>query len=415
MNITDFTQNETIIPIIERARKLAIDGKQFSDIKDKAGNQYVDLVQEGGGVLGIALVGYTYVLENAGIRFFSLAGTSAGAINTMMIAALGKIDEAKSEQILEIISNKPFFDFVDGGKASRKVIAKALSKDGGIGWTLVRYGIKIFKLLRDKLGINPGGDFKNWMTSEMARVGINTLAELENLRSQLPDGLHFVEDGTEIEVKALPKLAIITSDITTHTKVVFPAMAELYWSNVANVIPADLVRASMSIPFFFEPFQVHGLPNAGKTDNENWIKHARYMGQVPDSVKFVDGGLLSNFPINVFHRQDGKVPKMPTFGARLSTYRQAYSKTDKLAGFGGAMVSTMRQINDLDFLLKNPDYRQLICRIRADQDFNWLNFFMEDKEKVDLFNLGAQKAIEFLEGYSWEKYKVVRENLITVI
>lgn len=415
MNLTDFTQNETIIPIIERARKLAIDGKQFSDIKDKAGNQYVDLVQEGGGVLGIALVGYTYVLENAGIRFFSLAGTSAGAINTMMIAALGKIDEAKSEQILEIISNKPFFDFVDGGKASRKVIAKALSKDGGIGWTLVRYGIKIFKLLRDKLGINPGGDFKSWMTSEMARVGINTLAELENLRSQLPDGLHFVEDGTEIEVKALPKLAIITSDITTHTKVVFPAMAELYWSNVANVLPADLVRASMSIPFFFEPFQVHGLPNAGKTDNENWIKHARYMGQVPDSVKFVDGGLLSNFPINVFHRQDGKVPKMPTFGARLSTYRQAYSKTDKLAGFGGAMVSTMRQINDLDFLLKNPDYRQLICRIRADQDFNWLNFFMEDKEKVDLFNLGAQKAIEFLEGYSWEKYKVVRENLITVI
>ena len=94
MNLNDFTQNETIIPIIERARKLAIDGKQFSDIKDKAGNQYIDLVQEGGGVLGIALVGYTYVLENAGIRFFSLAGTSAGAINTMMIAALGKIDEA---------------------------------------------------------------------------------------------------------------------------------------------------------------------------------------------------------------------------------------------------------------------------------------------------------------------------------
>jgi len=28
-------------------------------------NQYVDLVQEGGGVLGIALVGYTSILENA--------------------------------------------------------------------------------------------------------------------------------------------------------------------------------------------------------------------------------------------------------------------------------------------------------------------------------------------------------------
>ena len=30
---------------------------------DKSGNYYVDLVQEGGGVLGIALVGYTYILE----------------------------------------------------------------------------------------------------------------------------------------------------------------------------------------------------------------------------------------------------------------------------------------------------------------------------------------------------------------
>ena len=65
-----FTQNETIIPIVSRAKKLKDDGVKFSDIVDAHGHQYVDLVQEGGGVLGIALVGYTYVLENAGIRFF---------------------------------------------------------------------------------------------------------------------------------------------------------------------------------------------------------------------------------------------------------------------------------------------------------------------------------------------------------
>ena len=37
--------------------------QNYSDIVDEFGNQYVDLVQEGGGVLGIALLGYTYVLE----------------------------------------------------------------------------------------------------------------------------------------------------------------------------------------------------------------------------------------------------------------------------------------------------------------------------------------------------------------
>jgi hypothetical protein len=59
---------------------------------DEKGNahtyEYVNYVQEGGGVLGVALLGYTYVLEKLGIRFYKLAGTSAGAINTMLTAAL---------------------------------------------------------------------------------------------------------------------------------------------------------------------------------------------------------------------------------------------------------------------------------------------------------------------------------------
>ena len=43
-----------------------------SDVLDKDGHQYVNLVQKGGGVLGVALVGYTYVLEKVGIRFLRL-------------------------------------------------------------------------------------------------------------------------------------------------------------------------------------------------------------------------------------------------------------------------------------------------------------------------------------------------------
>ena len=39
----------------------------------------MNLVQKGGGVLGVALVGYVYILEQAGIRFLKMAGTSAGA------------------------------------------------------------------------------------------------------------------------------------------------------------------------------------------------------------------------------------------------------------------------------------------------------------------------------------------------
>src|SRR6185437_10323046 len=68
-----------------------------SDGYDDEGNQYVNLVQKGGGVLGIALVGYTYILEKMGIRFVRLAGTSAGAINTALMTVIGDKQEMKSK------------------------------------------------------------------------------------------------------------------------------------------------------------------------------------------------------------------------------------------------------------------------------------------------------------------------------
>ncbi|PHQ56363.1 MAG: alpha/beta hydrolase [Lutibacter sp.] len=395
-----FTKNETILSIIDKIPK----GKRYSDIEDANGNQYVDLVQQGGGLLGIALVGYSFILEKAGIRFFSLAGTSAGAINTIMMAGLGKIQDAKSEKILDILSKKDLFDFVDGDKVIKKIINKIIKKEKGIFWAVGWNAIKIYKTLKKKLGLNPGNDFETWITEELEKVEIKSLSDLIELRKKLPVGLKNVDTGIEVP-NAEAKLAIITSEITTHTKVEFPRMAKLYWENLNGVSPAELVRASMSIPFFFEPFEVNNLPNAGNSEDGNWKNLAGYKGEVPYKVKFVDGGMLSNFPINVFHREDGGKPTRPTFGVQLSTPRKKYSNTDNLLGMSGAMISTMRQIYDYDFLLKHPDYKHLICQIDADEQFNWLDFNMSKEDQVKLFNLGAQKALGFLIKFDWEAYK----------
>jgi NTE family protein len=51
-----------------------ISAKEFSDLLDAEGNQYIEFVQEGG-VWGSALVGYLYGLEIFGIRFLKVAGT----------------------------------------------------------------------------------------------------------------------------------------------------------------------------------------------------------------------------------------------------------------------------------------------------------------------------------------------------
>lgn len=401
-----FLAGEDLEMLVRRAEEIKSSGKKFSSVVDDNGNQYVDLVQEGGGVLGIALVGYTYVLEKAGIRFYSLAGTSAGSINTLLMAGIGKPGEATSEKILEIIGDKNFFDFVDGPVGIKNLIQKKIEKRGSIFWNLIRNGWGIYNLLKVQLGINPGSHFESWLTDALESAGIRTVEDLKERRNHIPDLRH--RENPEYIFES-PDMAIITSDVTTHTKVDFPRMAELYWENVDDLPPARFVRASMSIPFFFYPFKVTGIPNSGKKKDKKWDEYASYAGEIPETVKFVDGGMLSNFPINTFHIEKG-IPSRPTFGVRLSTYREDYSRAEKLLGFVGAMVSTMRQIHDYDFLLKNPDYKELICRIDADAQFNWLNFGMSDKRQQELFLLGAQKGVEFLERFDWEKYKEIREN-----
>lgn len=410
----NFIDNPEILRLVEAIKKEGLDRKQYSDIVDEKGNQYVDLVQEGGGVLGIALAGYTYILEKAGIRFFSLAGTSAGAINTMMIAALGKTGDPVSEKIIDILTRKELSDFLDGEPRIKRLIIRYTGKRPFFKLFLFLNAFRIWRILKNHLGFNPGSDFEQWLTAILRQSGINSLADLQELRSRVP--ILFDQNDNYREITRTPGLKIIVSDITTKSKIVFPEMAGLYWDDPASVNPAKFIRASMSIPFFFYPFVVGNIPGAGQQEDRTlpvsetrWRKHAGYYGKIPRVVRFVDGGMLSNFPINAFHLKNG-VPKKPTFGVKLSTWRAGYSRTDRLGGMMSAMVGTMRQLHDYDFLLKNPDYNSLICHIEADNEFNWLDFNMPLNRQTELFNLGAERAFRFLEKFDWERYKRLRAS-----
>ncbi|MFW6224476.1 MAG: patatin-like phospholipase family protein, partial [Bacteroidota bacterium] len=275
----EFLENAELKELMSSVDEIVSSKKRFSDIEDEQGNQYVDLVQEGGGVLGIALVGYTYILERAGIRFYSLAGTSAGAINTMMLAALGRLEEPKSEKILEVLSNKVLFDLVDGGSAVRKLVQKAIKGQSGIGWVIAWNIRRLYRLLTKRLGLNPGKDFEKWITDELNKANIRNMGDILQLRKQQPKGLKHVL-GSDIEGMS-PQLAIIAADITTHSKVEFPRMSELFFADPHSVPPASLVRTSMSIPLFFEPVTIKDIPNQGTTQDHKWIQHCSYHGPVP--------------------------------------------------------------------------------------------------------------------------------------
>jgi len=97
MQAEDFTQADEVQELLGRLRSTS-EGKQFSDVIDDQGHQYVDLVMEGGGVLGVALVGYTFVLEEIGLRFLRVGGTSAGSINALLVAGLGTPQEREDRK-----------------------------------------------------------------------------------------------------------------------------------------------------------------------------------------------------------------------------------------------------------------------------------------------------------------------------
>ena len=81
----------------------------------------------------------------------------------------------------------------------------------------------------------------------------------------------------------------MTSDVTRGRLVRLPWDYPKYGLDADDQLVADAVRASMSIPFFYEPQRFTGATSGRRSTS--------FM---------VDGGMLSNFPIEVFDRTDGK-------------------------------------------------------------------------------------------------------------
>lgn len=405
-DVKRYMDNERVVQAVQRVKKECRD-KKLSDIIDDAGNQYVDLVMEGGGVLGIALIGYTYVLEQAGIRFLGLGGTSAGSINALMIAALGSPAEPKSQNLLRILADMPLASFVDGDSDARDfsnaVLGKAsMTKLAWKAW-------QVIDNLTDDLGLNPGKKFLEWLTQQLRAAGIRTNADLTKKLETVPLGLRLRNDRSDVSFSDDDKygrLVMVAADITTETKVEFPKMAKLYWKDPDGVDPACFARASMSIPFFFHPYRVDHCPQ----DTAAWKDLAGYTGaSLPTSVMFMDGGIMSNFPINLFH-QPYRIPTAPTFGAKIGTDRESPKVISKPSQLLSAIFDAARHTLDFDFIKQNPDYTHLVTMINTGEH-NWLNFDMEDEEKIDLFARGAEAASKFLCGFDWAKYKDIRKGI----
>ncbi len=421
LNTEFFTHDKDVLRAIAKLQRWKEERPEdfcFSDIIDNDGLQYIDLVQEGGGVLGVALLGYVYALECAGLRFLSLAGTSAGAINTVLLAAAGKPNEAKALKLIEQLANQDFYEFVDGDHDAKKFI-EAIVEDKSRATQIFR-GIQIWDNLTNDIGLNPGDAFVKWVTDVLEKFNVRTTQDLLDKLHDLPtevsaqlEELARRYGEPAVKQKKTYPLAVVTADISTETKVVFPEMGELYFEDPMSVNPAFYVRASMSVPLFFHPLVRRDIPDSPERILA-WTDEVNYTGKHPDEITFVDGGIMSNFPINIFHRKD-REPSRPTFGVKLGLDRDNLNEIDSVMGLLGACFNAARQMADNDFIMDNPDYREVVAHIETG-DHNWLNFGLTDEAKLDLFRRGVVEAVEFLERFDWEEYKEIRRgNLLKVV
>jgi NTE family protein len=421
------------------AKLSALAQKQYSDVLDDQGHQYIDLVLEGGGTLGIALLGYIYALETVGLRFIGIGGTSAGAISAIALGAAAAPNQSRLDALMDLLANMPMRSFVDGRKDGDDDAIEALE-----AWLKHRNAIvKTWKTAQvvDNLtsihALNRGHVFREWM-SELLK-GFNsgqdmTVAALRQKMTTLPP-LWVSDAALESDFSSLPvkpyttlpdgrkqvninknkhPLCVIAADISTETKVEFPRMAQLYWPDAEQVNVADFARASMSIPGFFETFQLDSLPvDVARSRWSATLSHRppeSFEGNfLPKRHHFVDGGVLSNFPINAFHNAT-RVPLRPTFGVKLQ-WDVYQHDINNLMDVVMQTFNSARHALDNDFIFQNPDFKHLVAFIDT-QDISWLDFGMRKETKLQLFEMGLKSAINFLEKFDWEDYKFIRRKLL---
>lgn len=255
--------------------------------------QFADLVFEGGGVKGIGLAGAYAALEQRGVVAKNVAGTSAGAITAALVAA-----GLTSKQLDDVLLELPFAEFKDRDWEDRvPAVGRQLS------------------LLRDH-GIYEGRRFREWIGALLEDHGVTRFGQL-------------VDDDADDPANRW-RLRVIASDVTHRRLLVLPNDAPHLGLDPDEMLIADAVRMSMSIPIFFEPV-VHRNP---RTREEHLV---------------VDGGMLSNFPVWLFDCV-GRDPRWPTFGLMLvEPAPAAASLAERLPGAehgvgGGSLLDYVKSL-----------------------------------------------------------------------
>ena len=372
-----------------------------------------DLVFEGGGAKGVVFVGALQEFFARGHTARRLIGTSAGAITATLMAAGYGPEEMLNAVNEKLPGGRPRFStFMDipeefGKPEIHDSLTYAIFKKVDIPFVpqLVEGKVddRIFELLMrldayreifsfiEKGGLYEGNEFLKWLTEKLDAGGRN------------------LGDKTLLEFHEITgsDLSVVTSD--TKAK----EMRVLNHRTAPNCPVKWAVRMSMSIPFLWQEVRWQA----------QW---GPYLGEDITGHTFVDGGVLSNFPIYLLASRDLEVAKImgdtdpdkvPNLGLLIderlpvegSGEEEVEEGTEALEG--GLLnnikrLKTVRRIRRLiDTMTSAHDkfaikaHEKEICRLPA-RSYGTTEFDMNDTRLKALINAGRRAMREYFDRQS---------------
>lgn len=363
-----------------------------------------DLVFEGGGAKGVVFVGALQEFYAKGCTFRRLIGTSAGAITATLLAA-GFTPEELKKAVSEKKGGKSIFvSFLDVPKRnffSNEDIQNSdtfgIFKSMAINSLLFTVSSWVKKNLLDTLllisryrqlfnfiefgGVFAGEEFRRWIQEKMKEKGY---ADPEITLDEF-----YKKTGVD--------LSMVASDTTDSNRLV------LNHRTAPDCPVAWAVRMSMSIPFIWSEVR--------------WRKEwGTYLGSSIEGHRIVDGGILSNFPIDLIDKQPVAGSKEEnimgtelaheagsiglfideTLSVKSQPEKKKAGLTDDLKTVQriGRLVDTMRTAHDNEEMENN---KQLVCHLPA-KGYGTTEFDMEDDRREALIGAGQAAMKTYLDN-----------------
>ena len=316
-----------------------------------------DIVLEGGGVKALAIAGALQPFGDAGYSFARVGGTSAGALVGAVLAALQQRGEPVS-RLVDIARTLDFRKFPDRGFPGRYL--------GPLG--VVADGFSV--LLED--GAYEGDYLRRWLSGVLADLGVSTFGDLRT-----------DDAGADGTVHSRYRLAVTATDLSRKRLVYLPWQYDEYGRDPDEQKVVDAVRASASIPYFFEPVSLSG-PHGTST--------------------LVDGALVSNYPISMFDREDGLPARWPTIGIRLSSLEPSPADQDveRVRGpvsLGAALVETAIEGCQAEHVL---DPCNVARSVAVDTEpVSAVDFDIDEVQRERLIEAGRATAQGFLASWDY--------------